>query len=117
MLKISLHRLKFHAFHGLYKEERATGNDFEVNAEVYFEEPAEIITQLHETVNYAVLYQLIKERMQIAEPLLETIAMDIAQQIKKHFPVVNEINVSVSKVNPPLLNFQGQTNVTYTKKY
>ena len=117
MLKISLHHLKFHAFHGLYKEERSTGNDFEVNLDVYFNELAETINRLQDTINYAVLYQLVKDRMIIPEPLLETIAMEIAQQIKKQFPVVCEINVSVSKINPPMLNFQGQTSVTYHKRY
>lgn len=117
MLKISLHNLIFHAFHGLYKEEKATGNDFEVNLDVYFTEPAEIITNLQDTINYAVLYKLVKDRMNIPEPLLETIAMDIAQQVKKQFPIVCEINVSVSKINPPLLNFQGETSVTYHKQY
>ncbi len=117
MLKISLHNLKFHAFHGLYKEERSTGNDFEVNLDVYFDEPVEMVTRLPDTVDYAVLYQLVKDRMNIPEPLLETIAMDIAQQVKKQFPVVCEINVSVSKINPPMLNFQGKTSVTYNKRY
>ncbi|HRN56844.1 MAG TPA: dihydroneopterin aldolase [Agriterribacter sp.] len=117
MLKISLHNLKFHAFHGLYKEESATGNDFEVNLDVYFNEPVEMITQLQDTINYAVLYQLVKNRMSIPEPLLETVAMDIAHQVKEQFPAVREINVSVSKINPPLLNFQGETSVTYHKPY
>ena len=117
MLKISLHHLKFHAFHGLYKEERSTGNDFEVNLDAYFNESVEMITRLQDTINYAVLYQLVKDRMTIPEPLLETVAMDLAQQVKKQFPVVCEINVSVSKINPPMLNFQGETSVTYSKQY
>lgn len=117
MLKISLHHLKFHAFHGLYKEERSTGNDFEVNLDVYFNESVETITRLPETINYASLYQLVKDRMNIPEPLLETVAMHIAHQVKKRFPEVCEINISVSKINPPLLNFQGETTVAYSKRY
>lgn len=117
MLKISLHQLKFHAYHGLYPEEKFTGNDFEVSVDVYFEEPSDKITHLSQTINYATLYQLVKERMNIAEPLLETLAMDIAEQSKAHFPFIIEINVSVSKLNLPLLNFQGRTSVTFSKKY
>ena len=117
MLKISLHRLKFHAFHGLYKEERSTGNDFEVNVDVYFNENVEMITRLPETINYVTLYQLVKDRMHIPKPLLETLAMDMAKQIRERFPEVWEINISVSKINPPLLNFQGETTVTYSKRY
>ncbi len=117
MLKISLHHLRFHAFHGLYKEEKSTGNDFEVNLDVYFKETVDMVTSLHETINYSVLYDLVKDRMNIPEPLLETIAMDIAQQVKLQYPKVCEINISVSKINPPMLNFQGQTSVTYHKQY
>lgn len=117
MLKISLHKLKFHAYHGLYPEEKFTGNDFEVSVDVFFEEPVQKITHLSQTINYATLYQLVKERMDVPEPLLETLAMDIAEQSKAHFPFITEINVSVSKLNLPLLNFQGQTSVTFHKKY
>lgn len=117
MIKISLHHLKFHAYHGLYEEEKKTGNDFEVNLDAWFEEPEDIITQLNQTINYATLYNLVKKRMSIPEPLLETIAMDIAMQSKAQFPVICEINVSVRKVNPPMLNFQGQTEVGFHKKY
>ncbi|MFT3704477.1 MAG: dihydroneopterin aldolase [Agriterribacter sp.] len=117
MIKISLHHLKFHAFHGLYEEEKKTGNDFEVNLDAYFEETANPITHLNQTINYAVLYNMVKERMNMPEPLLETIAMDIALQAKAHFPIITEINVSVRKIKPPMLNFQGQTEVSFHKKY
>ncbi len=117
MIKISLHQLKFHAFHGLYEEEKEIGNEFEVNLDAWFNETADPITHLNQTINYAVLYKLVKDRMNIPEPLLETIAMDIAQQSKAHFPVITEINVSVRKIKPPMLNFQGQTEVTFQKKY
>ncbi|MBL7731144.1 MAG: dihydroneopterin aldolase, partial [Chitinophagaceae bacterium] len=30
-ITVSLHKLIFRAYHGLYPEERKTGNDFEVN--------------------------------------------------------------------------------------
>lgn len=117
MLTISLHHLKFHAFHGLYEEEKKTGNEFEVNLDVSFNEPADPVTHLSQTINYAVLYQLIKDRMSIPEPLLETVAMDIARQSRIRFPFITEINVSVRKINPPIFNFQRQTVVSFHKKY
>lgn len=117
MLKISLSGLQFHAFHGLYKEERETGNQFEVNVDVSFAEPAAVVRSLKDTINYARLYQLVKDRMHIPEPLLETVAMDIAHQAKLKFPVITEINVSISKLNPPLFNFQGETRVTYHRQF
>ena len=38
MLTIQLNNLIFHAYHGLYEEEKIIGNDFEVNLEVKFHE-------------------------------------------------------------------------------
>ncbi len=117
MICISLHKLIFHAFHGLYEEEQKVGNNFEVNLDVYFQEPAVTITTLDQTINYAALYELVKKRMDIAEPLLETLAMDIAAQAKQDFPVITEINVSISKINMPLINFRGNISVTYSRKF
>lgn len=117
MLKISLQQLIFHGYHGLYKEEKSTGNEFEVNLNVYFAESSDRITSLQETINYGTLYDLVKARMEIPEPLLETIAMDIAQKVKERYPFITEINVSVSKLILPLLNFQGKTSVEFSRKY
>ncbi len=117
MICISLHKLAFYAFHGVYGEEKEMGNDFEVNLDVYFPEPASTITRLDQTINYAALYELVKKRMQIPEPLLETLAMDIAAQCRKEFPIIAEINVSISKISMPLLNFRGNISVSYHKKY
>lgn len=117
MIRISLHKLVFNSFHGVYDEEKKIGNDFEVNLDVYFHESVPMITQLDETINYAALFELVKERMALPEPLLETLAMDIATQAKQQFPVIVEINVSISKINMPLTNFRGNISVSYNKKY
>lgn len=117
MLKISLQQLLFRGYHGLYKEEQSTGNQFEVDLEVYFDETSDRIVDLQDTINYGTLYDLVKARMDVPEPLLETLAMDIAQKIKNRYPFIKEINVSVSKLILPLLNFQGKTSVTYSKRY
>lgn len=117
MVKISLQHLKFHSFHGVYEEERLTGNEFEINLDVFFNENVEVISELQETISYAVLFQIVSERMDIPTPLLETVAMDIAWEIKQQYPKVFEINVSISKRNPPLFNFMGQASVTYNKQY
>lgn len=117
MIHISLRNLIFHAFHGLYEEEKQLGNQFEVNLDIYFPEPDTAITHLDQTVNYVTLYNLVQERMQVPEPLLETLAMDIASSAKREFPQIFEINVSISKINMPLVNFRGNISVTYHKKY
>ncbi len=117
MLKISLHQLKFHGNHGSYGEEKIVGAEFEVSLDVSFTETVPVVTHLHETVNYVTLYNMVSARMQQTTSLIETIAMELGQQVREKFPQVNEINISIRKLNPPIFNFQGSSGVTYYKKY
>ncbi|PWT95334.1 MAG: dihydroneopterin aldolase [Bacteroidetes bacterium] len=117
MVTISLHHLKFHGFHGCYEQEKITGNEFEVNLDVSFNESISIITSLHESINYVTLYHLVKKKMKETTPLLETIAMELADEIKRHFPQVLEVDVAVKKINPPIISFQGSTSVRFRKHY
>ena len=117
MVTISLHHLKFHGFHGCYEEEKITGNEFEVNMDVSFNESISVITSLHESINYVSLFEMVKSRMKQASLLLETIAMELAEEIKKRFPQVTEVDIAVKKSNPPIFNFQGSTSVRFRKQY
>jgi len=116
MHTIHLHKLMFFAFHGLYEEEKIIGNDFELNVDVTFntEEP---VADLHQTINYVAVYEIIKQRMAIATPLLETIAEDMAALIYQLDARVQFISVNIIKINAPINNFSGTVGITYKKKY
>jgi dihydroneopterin aldolase len=116
MIKVELKNVRFHAFHGLYEEEKKAGNDYEFNLSVSWK-AEEIITSLSETVNYAMLYELVKAEMIMPRQLLETLLMELAEKIHEEFPFVKEINMSVTKLNAPIINFIGSTSVTYKKTY
>ena len=75
MITIHLNNLRFFSFHGLHEEETLLGNEYEINADVRFHEEQERIDSLDKTVNYADIFELIKQRMQIATPLLETVVI------------------------------------------
>jgi dihydroneopterin aldolase len=116
MITVELKNIRFHAFHGCYAEEKKSGNDFEVNVSVSWE-AGRMIKELNETVNYADLYELLKQEMIQPRQLLETLVMEIAEKIHREFPQVKEINISVAKLNPPIVNFIGHTAVTYRKQF
>jgi dihydroneopterin aldolase len=116
MLKISLNKVQFFAYHGLYPGEDITGGPFEVDLDVYFDEK-DLVYKLEDTVNYEELFNIVSERMEVTTPLLETIAMEIAETIKKRFPRIKEINITISKLRPPIPNFQGAVSVSYEMKY
>lgn len=116
MIKVELKNVYFHAFHGLYEEEKKAGNDYEFNLSVSWDAEA-LITNLNETVNYVTLYELVKAEMKNPRQLLETLLMELAEIIHQEFLFVKEINMSVAKLNAPILNFIGSTSVTYKKTY
>jgi dihydroneopterin aldolase len=117
IVTVELKQLRFFAFHGVYAEELKTGNEFEVNASVNFETGKELITHLHDTVNYVKVYNIIRTLMSHHEPLLETVAMKIADEIHKEFPPVKSVEIQIVKLHPPIINFTGHVAVTYKKKF
>ena len=117
MIQIGLHNLVFYAFHGIHEEERILGAEFEVNADLYYNEPVMVINQLEQTIDYSKVYALISRYMQQPTPLLETLCMEIAAGIKNEFPVTKEIVIRIKKINPPIAGFTGNTEVGYHKKY
>jgi dihydroneopterin aldolase len=116
MLTIELSKLRFHAYHGLYHEEKKLGGDFEVNVTV-LHQPVKIpVLHINETIDYTAVYTLIKEMMQQAQPLLETVATMIASEILKRFSHAEEVIVSITKLNPPMIAFEGMVGVRYAVK-
>lgn len=116
MFTISLHNLIFNSFHGVYEEEKLLGNTFEVNASLTFIGDDKI-TELEQTINYAIVYEIIKQRMQQATPLLETLAQDMVEAIGAFDKRVKSVSVSVEKKNPPIPNMEGSVSVHYKKDF
>lgn len=113
MLTIELSKLRFHAFHGLYHEEKKLGGDFEVNLSVQHQ-PAKLpVMHLDETIDYMAVYRVVKEIMLRPEPLLETVVTMIAEEILRKFSHAEEVTVSITKLNPPIIAFEGTVGVKY----
>ncbi len=117
MIKVQLHQLKFNAFHGIHEEEKILGNDYVIDASVEFHETSHIITSIHETISYTDIFTIIKKRMAIPTPLLETILMEIANEIHDHFPQLKSINISIMKTHPPIEGIEGAAVVSYHKEF
>lgn len=116
MLKIELSKLQFHGYHGVHEEESKAGGAFEVNLVVYFLPVNLPVRHLNETIDYTQLYALIKHRMERPTRLLETLATEIADEIFINFPAVEELEVSIRKLNPPIPFFHGSVAASYTVK-
>ncbi len=103
MGKISLEGLEFFAYHGAYIEEQKIGNRYSVDIiiDTDFTLAAET-DRLKETVNYEDVYEHIKEVMHQKHRLLEHIGYSIIERIRTQYPNVQQVEVSVSKFNPPI---------------
>lgn len=117
MITVELSNLLFHAFHGIYEEEKILGNEYVVNVSVAFVEKDTVIEHIQDTVNYAVIYNIIKKRMSIATPLLETIAMQTGNEIYTIYPHLKSISISIKKMHPPIEGMQGAAAVNWQKDY
>jgi dihydroneopterin aldolase len=115
MLSINLNNLSFYSFHGLHEHERITGNSFIVNVTIKYL-PLSIVKTIDQTIDYVNIYELIKQRMAVATPLLETVVMEIANEIISKYEQVTEVDISLTKENPPIPDFEGSVGVSYNLK-
>jgi dihydroneopterin aldolase len=116
MLKIELSNLRFHSFHGIHEEEKKTGGDFTVDAVIFFEPEIIPVKHLHDTIDYTVLYEIIKRRMDKPTKLLETLATEIAQEILSADNKIKEVSVKIKKLNAPIPFFNGEASAEYNLK-
>jgi 7,8-dihydroneopterin aldolase/epimerase/oxygenase len=118
MVKIELIGLEFFAYHGVYAEEQKSGNNFIVNLTVEGEfENAVKHDSLEGTIDYEMLYAVVKDEMQIRSKLLEHVAGRILNRIVKGHPEIKEISIAIDKLNPPIDGVCQATRVSISKKF
>lgn len=113
MLTISLKNIEFFAYHGVYESEKLLGNRFILNMHVHFLPTVTPIARLEETLNYEVLFKRVSDRMAQPTPLLETIVMELAEEVLASFLQINAVFVSLEKCNPPIAGLVGSVEVAY----
>jgi dihydroneopterin aldolase len=100
---IFLDNIRFHAFHGVFPQERKIGADFSVSVRAAVGVSAAVDHDIVEvTLNYAELYEVVKSEMMKPSDLLEHVAGRIGQAVFDTFPQVRSLQVSVTKLNPPM---------------
>jgi len=117
MITVRLHNLFFNAYHGIHEEEKILGNEYVVNAAFEFHETDEVIIHINDTINYEIIYNIIKERMSIPTPLLETVVMEAGNKICNTFPDLKSICISIKKMHPPIEGLQGAAEVSWHKEF
>ncbi len=113
MGEVALEGMEFFAYHGYYEEEQKIGNKYEVNFAITteFEKAAEQDV-LSGTVNYEILYQVIKEQMAIPSKMLEHVGHRIIEETFERFPEIKSAKIEISKFNPPVRGVCERARVT-----
>ena len=103
MGKILLEGMEFFAYHGVYQEERETGQFFSVDLEILADySKACHSDKLEDAIDYVQIYELVKAEMAIPSSLLENVAQRIIDSIRKNFEQIESIKVKITKLHPPI---------------
>lgn len=100
---IFVNDIQLHAYHGVMPQEQLTGNDYLVSVSAQYPIAKAITTDdVQHTLNYAMVYDIVKEEMGISSKLVEHVAGRIAQHLMKQFADISAVQVRVTKLNPPM---------------
>ena len=95
--------MRFHAYHGVLPQERIVGNDYVVTIvmDVNFGK-ATLSDDVADTLNYAEAYEVVKLTMEKPCNLIERVAWLVGKSLLEHFECLRSVEVSITKVNPPM---------------
>ncbi len=104
MIEISVIDQKIYAFHGVYEEEKKSGQEFLVSVKTLCDyDPSLIKDSIDETLSYADLAEFVeKVATSKVYDLIETLASDLAESILNKFEIVKKVEVEVKKPNAPM---------------
>ena len=103
MGKVFVKNIRLHAYHGVLQQERVIGNDYLVSVSVTCSLGNAVKSDsVDDTINYAAVYELVKEEMAVPSNLVEHVAGRIAQRVLDRFSLADDVTVEVVKVNPPM---------------
>lgn len=102
--KIIMKDLQFYGYHGVMEEEKALGQPFTVNIEMFASlKNAGVTDSIEETVHYGHVYEDIKAIVENKRyQLLEALAEAMAERILDVYPRVNEVKVEIQKPKAPI---------------
>tara|TARA_Y100001933_G_C18603073_1_gene398835 strand:+ start:126 stop:494 length:369 start_codon:yes stop_codon:yes gene_type:complete len=114
---VKVENLKIYAFHGCMEEEKVIGSEYVVNicATCIVGEKA-FKDEIGGTVDYVDLARITKREMSIRSKLLEAVVNRIISSCFNEISVLDQISVTVSKINPPINADVASVSVSMEKK-
>ncbi|MDR6463235.1 dihydroneopterin aldolase [Chryseobacterium sediminis] len=103
MSKIYLEDVRIYAYHGVLPEENIIGTYYILNVELHTDlwKAAES-DDLHDTISYADINDILHREMKIKSKLLEHVAGRMISTIHNSFPQIDYIKLKITKTAPPM---------------
>ena len=103
MHKIHLDSIQLYAYHGCLAEEALIGSNYIVDVLLETDFTAAAISDdLRQTIDYCVVFNIVKEEMAIRANLLENVAIRIINRLKQELKELQKVTITVTKLNPPM---------------
>ena len=100
---IVLRKIRMHAFHVVQEQERIVGNDYELSLRIAYPiGKAAQTDNVADTLNYAAVYDVVREEMKTPSRLLEHVATRICRRLMTSFEGIQSVSLSLVKLNPPM---------------
>lgn len=100
---IFLKDIRIHAYHGVLPQENEVGQDFLISVRCGVDISSAMEHDMLEVaLDYGTLYRLIEREMGKTSQLIEHVAGRIAECIFCEFPMVTSLDLTISKLNPPM---------------
>lgn len=101
--KLELKGMEFKAYHGCLESERINGGlylvDFCCETDC---SRAALSDSLEDTLDYSLIYGLVKKEMEQPSNLIENVCARIFSSIGQAFPELEHFSVKVTKLQPPV---------------
>lgn len=100
---IFLKEIRCYAYHGVAPQENLIGNEYVIDLKLKVDiSQASQTDEVTDTVSYADVHELIKAEMAVPSKLLEHVGGRMAAKLFEVFPAIEEIELRLSKRNPPM---------------
>jgi len=107
--KLILKGMRLYGFHGVEQAERTIGTYFNIDVEIttnFLKAMAD--DNISGTVNYADIYETIRQQMKEPAKLMEFVARRIVQALFEEYPLIEHVRLRILKENPPIPSLQCQ---------
>ncbi len=113
---IEVKGIRSYGYTGLFPEERTLGQWFEVDLTLWLDlQPSAQSDQIKDTLDYRQAITIVKHLIKTAQfALVEKLAEAIAQDLLK-MEKVDQVRVRLSKLHPPIPDFEGSITIDITR--